>query len=130
MQTVTAAIMLKDDKVFIAQRRAGDRLAFKWEFPGGKLESGETPEECLHREMKEEFGIEVSVGKFFAESIYTYRHGTIRLVAYLTDWRSGDLQPTDHRDCRWVTIEDLASYELAPADTPLAEKLRRSDNDF
>ncbi len=130
MQTVTAAIMLKDDKVFIAQRGAGDRLAFKWEFPGGKLENGETPEECLQREMKEEFGIEVSIGKFFAESIYNYRHGTIRLVAYLTDWKSGDLKPVDHRDCRWVTIEELASYELAPADTPLAEKLGRSDNDL
>ena len=130
MQTVTAAIMLKDQKVFIAQRRSEDRLAFKWEFPGGKLEDGETPEECLRREMKEEFGIEVSVGKFFGESIYTYEHGTIRLVAYITEWTGGELKPIEHRDCPWVSIEELTAYELAPADIPLAEKLRRSENEL
>jgi 8-oxo-dGTP diphosphatase len=130
VQTVTAAIIMKDEKVFIAQRGSEDRLALKWEFPGGKLEDGETPEECLEREMKEEFGIEVSVGKFFAESIYTYDHDTIRLLAYITSWRSGELKPVEHRDCRWIAIEELASYELAPADIPVAEKLRRSDNEL
>jgi 8-oxo-dGTP diphosphatase len=122
--------MLKDEKVFIAQRGPEDRLAFKWEFPGGKLERGESPEECLKREMKEEFGIEVSVGKFFAESIYTYKHGTVRLLAYMTDWKSGELNLVEHQDCRWITVEELAYYELAPADMPLAEKLRRKNDEL
>ncbi len=130
MQTVTAAIMLMDEKVFIAQRRADDQLAFKWEFPGGKLEFGETAQQCLKREMKEEFGIEVSVGEFFGESIYTYDHGVIRLLAYLTSWVGGEIHLTAHRDYRWVPIKDLARYELAPADVPLAERLTRGDNEL
>ena len=64
MKTVTAAILIIDGRILIAKRRLGDRLAEKWEFPGGKIEQGETPEQCLGREMQEEFQIQVSIGKF------------------------------------------------------------------
>jgi 8-oxo-dGTP diphosphatase len=64
MKTVTAAIVEKDGKILVARRKADDRQAGKWEFPGGTLESDETPQECLQREMQEEFGIRVSVGQF------------------------------------------------------------------
>jgi 8-oxo-dGTP diphosphatase len=126
MQIVTAAILVKGDKVFIAQRKAGKRLADLWEFPGGKLEEGETPEECLVREMVEEFGIEVSVLDFFDESVYHYERGPIRLLAYLVDWTAGEMVPKDHQDCRWISFHDLNNYEFAPADVPFVQKLRRT----
>jgi 8-oxo-dGTP diphosphatase len=122
--TVTAAIMIESGKVFIAQRTADDRLAHRWEFPGGKLELGETPQQSLRREMNEEFGIEVAVGDFFGESTYAYEHVRVRLLAYLVDWTDGELKPVDHQDCRWVTPNELAEYDFAPADIPFVEKLR------
>jgi 8-oxo-dGTP diphosphatase len=123
MRTVTAAILIRGDKVFIGQRKAGKQLENSWEFPGGKLETGETQRECLVREMREEFGVEVAVQEFFGESNYDYSHGSIRLVAYLVDWIDGEMSPVDHQDCRWVSFDDLKSYEFVPADVPFVQKL-------
>ncbi len=72
MKRVTAAIIVKKNHIFLAQRPAGDPLAGKWEFPGGSIEPGETPEQCLTRELCEEFGIRATVGRFFCESRYSY----------------------------------------------------------
>lgn len=130
MLTVTAAILIRNDRVFIGQRKAGKHMADLWEFPGGKLEHGETPQECLAREMQEEFGVEVAVGEFFGESVYEYEHGIIRLLAYVVDWKSGELTPADHQDCRWVAFEDLENYEFVPADRPFVRKLRQTRLDL
>jgi 8-oxo-dGTP diphosphatase len=123
---VTAAILIRGDKIFIGQRKAGKRMAHLWEFPGGKLEGEETPEECLAREMKEEFGVDVAVRELFGESVYHYEHGTIRLLAYFVDWTGGEMSLTDHQDCKWVSFDDLENYEFAPADVPLVQELRRT----
>ena len=72
MKQVAAAILEKDGKILIARRRADDRQAGKWEFPGGTVEADETPPDCLKREMQEEFGITVAVGRFFGESVYRF----------------------------------------------------------
>ena len=129
MKQVTAAILVKDGKILIAKRKADDRQAGKWEFPGGTIEPNESPETCLKREMQEEFGIEVSVGKFFGESIYHYDHGAIKLLAYLTSFVSGNLALKDHSAFRWVSTEQLSDFDFAPADIPLVEKLQRSEFD-
>lgn len=126
MRTVTAAILIQDSKVLIGQRKIGKQMGGLWEFPGGKLEEGETPQECLAREMQEEFGIEVNVGEFFEESVYHYETGTIRLLAYRVQWQSGDMNPTDHQDFRWVSFEDLSTYAFVPADKPFVAKLQQS----
>jgi 8-oxo-dGTP diphosphatase len=126
MQTVTAAILIRGDKVFIGQRKFGKQLANLWEFPGGKMEGGETPQECLVREMREEFGTEVTIREFFGESTYDYEHGSIRLLAYFVDWTDGQMIPVDHQDCRWVSFDDLENYEFVPADVPLVQKLRKA----
>lgn len=126
MIDVTAAIMIKDNKVLIARRREDDRLADKWEFPGGKIRENETPEACLKREMAEEFGIVVAVGAFMGESIYHYPHDSIRLLAYRTDWVSGELHPRAHAAYRWVSYDQLETFDFSAADIPFVEKLRES----
>ena len=91
MIQVTAAIMDRGGRILIAQRKPTGKLPNKWEFPGGKVEDGETTEECLKREMAEEFGIEVIVGEYLGDSVYHYEHGTIKLLAYRTVWQAGEL---------------------------------------
>ncbi|RJQ65608.1 MAG: (deoxy)nucleoside triphosphate pyrophosphohydrolase [Desulfobacteraceae bacterium] len=123
MIEVTAAILIREDKVLIAKRKAGDRLAGQWEFPGGKIKAGETPQECLKREMEEELCIEVSVGEFIGESVCPYAHGSIRLLAYRTDWTGGEIQPKVHAEYRWVRFDQLSRFEFSAADLPFVEKL-------
>ena len=124
MKQVTAAILIKDTKILIAKRKANDRQANKWEFPGGTVEKNETPQRCLQREMQEEFGIEVSVGRCLGESTYHYEHGSIKLLAYRTRLVSGNLSLRDHAEFRWVSTEQLSDYDFAPADIPFVEKLQ------
>jgi mutator protein MutT len=83
---VTAAIIQRNDFVLLARRSCGQKLAGFWEFPGGKVEVGETPESCLVRELDEELGIEVEVHRKFAESLHQYDHGDFRIIAYIVDW--------------------------------------------
>jgi len=124
---VTAAILAKDGRLIIAQRKSADHLAGKWEFPGGKVEEGETPEECLKRELKEEFDIQVSVGDCLGSSIYHYDHLSIELMAYRSEWVAGEIAMLDHKDYQWVTVDQLSEFDFAPADLPFVDKLRRGD---
>lgn len=123
MKDVTAALIIRDNTVFLAQRKIGQYLESMWEFPGGKIEVGETAEGCLARELEEEFGITVQVGCFFMESIYHYVTGAIRLLAYFVDDVSGNFVPTVHDEVRWVEFGKLMEYDLAPADIPIAKAL-------
>jgi 8-oxo-dGTP diphosphatase len=127
MIDVTAAILVKDGKVLIAKRKSSDKLPDKWEFPGGKVEAGETPQECLKREIQEEFGIDVSVGEFLGESVYHSNHGSIRLLAYLARWQAGNLSLKDHADYAWVMYDQLEEFDFAPADLPFVEKLNSAE---
>jgi len=122
--TVTAAVLEKDGKVLIARRKRGHRLAGKWEFPGGKLEEGETPEECLRREMMEEFGVDVTVGEFVGRSHHIYPHGEIDLLAYRVTYLGGIYQLHDHEEIRWVYPADLAGNDFSEADIPIARILQ------
>lgn len=124
MKEVTAAIILKDNKVLIAQRAPDDKLAGKWEFPGGKIEPGETLEECLKREIREELAVEIEVSDFFGESIYIYQSGAIKLMAFLCKWISGDFTLIVHSRIAWVNHHELDLFDFAPADIPLVEKLK------
>ena len=123
MISVTAAILIKDDQVLIARRKPGLRHAGKWEFPGGKVEPGESPRTCLKRELKEEFNIRVKVGGAFADTIHRYRRGPVHLMAYWVDWIAGDMRSTDHDRIAWVSPGYLGDYDLLPADIPFAKKL-------
>jgi len=107
---VTAAVIVDKDKFLAAKRSAGKHLAGHWEFHGGKIDPGETPEQCLKRELKEEFTIESEIGEFVAESIFDYGDKRIRLLAYKVKHLSGEFQLIDHDEIRWLPIEELDSF--------------------
>jgi 8-oxo-dGTP diphosphatase len=123
---VTAAIIIRDNRVLIAKRPDNGGQAGRWEFPGGKIEDGESPEECLRRELYEELEIEVEVKGFFEKSIYRYDKGAIELLAYRAEWVGGDIRVREHDEIRWVYAWELDSYELMPADLPIKDKLQRT----
>ncbi len=123
MRDVTAAIILKEGKVFIARRAPGQNHGGGWEFPGGKVETGETPEECLKRELFEELNITTVIKGFFGESLYHDSRGSIRLLSYFVDIVDGEIELRVHDLYKWVEIDNLTKYNLLPADLPIAMKL-------
>jgi 8-oxo-dGTP diphosphatase len=123
MINVTAAIIKRDGRILIAKRSSTSSLPNKWEFPGGKVESGETPEECLQRELREEFEIDATIEDFFGESVYNYDHGSIRLIAYRVQADEDIVVLNAHDDVQWVPAEQLLEYDLAPADIPIAREI-------
>jgi len=125
MVIVAAAIMCKDKKVFIAKRPEGKSLAHHWEFPGGKQEKGESLQQTLQRELKEELGINVDVGDFFMRSVYEYEFGQIDMNCFWVQLREGEVvEPKEHEEVAWVRFCDLEKYCFAPADIPVVDKLK------
>jgi mutator protein MutT len=127
MIRVTAAILVKDGKVVIAKRKPEDTLAGKWEFPGGKIEIDETPEQCLKREMKEEFDIDVFVGEYLGSSTHHYDHMSIELMAYRAYWEGGEIHLKDHDDVKWISLEQLSEFDFSSADLIFVDKLRNGE---
>ena len=123
MISVTAAIIIRDNLILAARKRAGLHLAGYWEFPGGKLEEGEDPCECLARELEEELGIRCEVGEFLAESVFAYPGKTVRLLGYLTRHTGGEFRLSDHDELRWLEVHELKTLQWAPADIPLVDAL-------
>jgi 8-oxo-dGTP diphosphatase len=126
MKDVTAAIIILEDKVLLTRRSPGEKHAGWWEFPGGKVESGESPETCLRRELLEELEIETAIGDKLTESIHTYETGAIRLLAYPATILSGSLQLHVHDEYQWVSVAELLNFKLLPADVPIAEFLQKT----
>jgi 8-oxo-dGTP diphosphatase len=125
MIDVTAAILIENGSVLIARRRPGASQAGLWEFPGGKVRPGESPAQCLKREIREELGIEIVVGEFFGESVHAYADQTIRLLAYRVRAEGGEMSLNDHAELAWVATADLDRYRFCPADVPFTEKLQK-----
>jgi 8-oxo-dGTP diphosphatase len=130
MYIVTAAVMLKDGKVLIAQRQAGSHMEFKWEFPGGKLEPDESPEECIVREIKEELDLDIQVIDIYKVVNFKYEEKDILLLCYHCKVLSGEGLPLECNDFRWVEREELAAYDYVPADLPIVEKLIKDEKLF
>ena len=123
VRVVTAAVIIRGGRVLVARRAPGQAHAGKWEFPGGKLEPGESEEICLEREMREELGIEGRATAHLADSPYAYEGGEILLRAYLFDWQGGRLRPTVHDRLSWALPEELRRMDLTPADRPVARAI-------
>lgn len=125
MKIVTAALLYQNGKYLLCQRGENDPLALKWEFPGGKLEEGETPEACLVREIKEELGLDIEVTDHFCDTFYRYATGEILLKVYRIQVTGGEMELIVHHAAEWVQPERLLEYDLLPADVEIAEKIRR-----
>lgn len=117
---VIAAVIRCGSKILLAQRKRG-HLAGKWEFPGGKIEAGESPEDCLARELREEFDIEVRVGKFIATSRFKNKEISIELHGYEVEFVLGDFVLRDHNAIQWVEPESLLDWDIPEADVPIAQ---------
>jgi 8-oxo-dGTP diphosphatase len=127
MKMVTAAILINDGKIFIAKRKSIGQDPERWEFPGGKVEFGETPEQCLKRGMQEEFRMSINVDDLFKESVCEFGQGTMKLMAFRVKWDGGAIVSSVHDDFRWVDVSDLKSYDFAPANNPIIEKLMKEE---
>jgi len=123
MFIVTAAAMVRNGKVLIAQREAGSHMEYRWEFPGGKLEPDETPEECIIREIKEELDMDIEVIDIYKVVKFEYKEKDILLLCYLCRILRGEGKSLECNDFKWVTRDELKGFNFVPADLPIVEKL-------
>lgn len=123
MKAVTAAVVRKGGSVLLMRRAPGQSNAGLWEFPGGKLEPGETPRQCLEREMREETGVEGRAGAFVARSEYAYPGGAISLEAYEFVVARGEIALRVHDALCYVTPREALKMALCPADVAIARHL-------
>jgi 8-oxo-dGTP diphosphatase len=120
---VVAAVVLREGRVLLAQRREDAHLPMVWEFPGGKVEDGESPAEALRRELREELGVEAEVDAPFAFNWHDYGDRRVLLLAYEARIASGAPAPLGCRDLGWFGRSDLAALALPPADGPILDRL-------
>lgn len=121
---VSAALIFRRGKLLITQRHVKSHLGGLWEFPGGKREAGETFEQCLVREIREELGVEISVGELFEEIAHDYLEKSVHLKFFVCRLLSGDPQPLDCAAVKWIEKSELAAHEFPAADAQLLEKLK------
>lgn len=124
MIEVAAAIIENSlGQILIARRKKGKAQEGLWEFPGGKIENGETVEECLRRELLEEMNIEIRPFEPFGVNDHHYGSTHIRLIAHRAAFASGEIVLVDHDDYRWVSPREFGEFEFAPADIKFVEML-------
>jgi mutator protein MutT len=121
---VSAALIFRDSKILTTQRPTNSHLGGLWEFPGGKREPGETFEQCLVRELREELGVEVKVGGLFEEITHAYADKTVHFKFFLCELAEADPQPLGCAAVKWVGKPELANYDFPAADARLLEKLQ------
>ncbi|QGU01749.1 CTP pyrophosphohydrolase [Corynebacterium kalinowskii] len=122
---VTGAVIVRDGKVLCARRGEGKSLAGYWEFPGGKIEPGETPEESLARELKEELLCDAEVGSHITTTEHEYDFAIIVLSTYYCTLVKGEPVLTEHAEIRWLTGTEMLELEWAPADVPAVELIAK-----
>lgn len=120
---VVAAIIIHGEKIFATQRGYGE-FEGGWEFPGGKIEENETPENALEREIKEELDTEIEVGELLDTVEYDYPSFHLSMDCFVCTIKSGDLVLKEHKNAKWLTADELESVDWLPADEGLVEKIR------
>ncbi len=119
MPDSVAGIALRNNLVFVARRKPGGSMGGKWEFPGGKIEPGETPERTLVREFREELGLEVRPGALLGESEFENERVRFRLRAYRVEFEGEPAFLAEHEEVRWLARPELEDLDLAPSDRSL-----------
>lgn len=125
MTEVVAALIWDGDRFLACQRPAHKARGLLWEFVGGKVEPGETKEEALIRECREELAVTVSVGEVFLEVTHQYPDLTVHLTLYHAAIAAGVPQKIEHNDIRWITVEEIDRYPFCPADDVILERLKQ-----
>lgn len=123
MTEVVAALIWADNKFMICQRPANKARGLLWEFVGGKVEAGETKEEALIRECREELGVTVSVGEIFMEVLHEYPDITVHLTLYNAVISDGIPQKLEHNDISWITPSEIGDYDFCPADEEILKEI-------
>ena len=125
MTEVVAALIWHGERFMICQRPAHKARGMLWEFVGGKVEPGESKEQALVRECREELAVEVAVGDIFLEVTHTYPDITVHLTLFHASIVQGEPQKLEHNDIRYITVDEIPQYEFCPADEVILQKLRQ-----
>lgn len=125
MTEVVAALIWQGERFMICQRPAHKARGMLWEFVGGKVEPGESKEQALVRECREELAVEVAVGDIFLEVTHTYPDITVHLTLFHASIVQGVPQKLEHNDIRYITVDEIPQYEFCPADEVILQKLRQ-----
>ncbi len=120
---VTAAVIQENGRVLIGRRKPGRHMGGKWEFPGGKIEPGETPQESLARELLEELAIKVRIGEFLCNAFYEGDGVSLELLVYSVERVEGEPALIEHQELRWVRPDELSVFDLADSDRKVVERL-------
>jgi 8-oxo-dGTP diphosphatase len=120
---VAAAVLIDQGKVFAAQRNNTGEMARKWEFPGGKLEPGETGEAAIIREINEELSVSITVDRYLMTVAHTYATFSLTMDAYLCTIQEGTIMLAEHEESRWLSAESLFSVDWAAADIPIVHQV-------
>ncbi len=128
MILVTAGILRNGERVLVCQRKAGDRFGLKWEFPGGKVEAGETPESCLRRELAEELGIDADVGPEVHRTDHRYPNGvSVRLLFFRILGYAGVPENREFEQFTWARPDELPAFDFLEADKEVVDRLARGE---
>jgi 8-oxo-dGTP diphosphatase len=124
LRFVVAGLLVRDGRILICQRRPNQPMALQWEFPGGKIEAGESAEQALARELEEELGIHATIGPHVTHIRHNYRHGgAVDLQFYAVSSFEGELENRIFHQLKWVKLEELPEYEFLAADRGLIKDL-------
>lgn len=124
IEVVAAIIRNKENKILIAQRNLKKSQGGLWEFPGGKIEKGETREDAIVREIKEELDMDICVDGYFDEKVFEYLEKTIKLIALYCTMVDDSYKVLEHEQIHWIDINQADDYEFAPADVYFVNKLK------
>jgi len=124
MIDVVAAVIQKNTKYLIAQRNRNKHFAFHWEFPGGKVDNGETFEIALQREIKEELSIDIKILKKVSSQKHKDDKINVNVHYFLCEHSEGKINLFEHEDLKWVTKKELFSYKMAPGDSKIIKFLK------
>ena len=127
MTEVVAALIWEGDTFMICQRPAHKARGLLWEFAGGKVEPGETKEQALVRECREELAVTLQVGEVFMELTHQYPDLTVRLTLFCASIQEGTPKMLEHNDIRWIAVGEIDQYPFCPADKEILEKLKREN---
>lgn len=126
MLRVACAVIFHENKILVTQRGPSMKMPYKWEFPGGKIEAGENPDECIKREIMEELNISINIKRLLHPVVHKYSDFIIELFPFVADYASGIITLKEHMQCTWLPPEKLKDLDWAEADAGIVDEVLKS----